>query len=147
MRNARTTWLRGTVFSVLFAVFLLGVAPAVADGPPVEVPLFFIVEDVNPCTGETILLTFEGVSRVHQFDDHLVIHFSGTVTTSDGYAGTFRRQLVLHGDQVTTVAGMDMEVGPDHERVMFRIITHVTVVNGEVTADFEIIDLKCIGKP
>jgi hypothetical protein len=101
--------------------------------PPVEFPHLDVVDDVNPCTGQAITLTFASTVRVTEFDDHFVAHYSGTVTTTDGGSGHYRIQQVSNGDgHVTTQHNHDMEGYDNHQRVIFALILHTTVVDGEV---------------
>lgn len=115
---------------------------------PVEFPFLLVFEDINPCTGATIVLTFEGTRRVHAFDGHRVVHISGTVTTSDGYVGVFNRQLVFQGGRVENFRFFDMEVGPDHDRQLFTGNIHFTYdADDNVIAEVLNATLRCVGKP
>ena len=123
-------------------------ALAVSAQGPVEAPFLFIAAgEVNPCTGETISIRYEGTRRTQVVDDHRVVHIAGTVTTSDGYVGTFNRQLVFHGTDVVTRRFFETEVGSEHQRVQFTSNLHLTIVDGEVKAVVENTQLRCIGKP
>ena len=42
-------------------------APAAAD-PPTEFPILDVFEDVNPCTGDVMTVTFIGAFFVHEHD-------------------------------------------------------------------------------
>jgi hypothetical protein len=51
----------------LLICFMLSLVPVSAvPAPPVETPFFEEVQDINPCTGELITLTFTGVAVVHE---------------------------------------------------------------------------------
>jgi hypothetical protein len=125
----------------LTATAKFAVAPDVATSP-------FLLEfdDINPCTGLIEHFVFAGTRRVETFGDHLVVHISGTVATSDGWVGKFNRQLVFQGDE-STLRFQDMEVGPTNARQLFTGVFHVTVVNGEVVASVTNPSLRCVGKP
>jgi hypothetical protein len=133
-------------FPLLVALLAVVVAP-IAAAPPPEFPIFEQEQDINPCTGELITLTFEGVIRVQEVGDHLVLHSSGTVTTDDGGFGAFQSQEIIHDEHVATFRSHDMELYADGQRVVFGFIGHITVVNGELTADVSSGSLRCVGKP
>jgi hypothetical protein len=133
---------------LLVAAIVFASAPGAAQAqPPFEEPIFQEVDDINPCTGGDITLTFEGTRRVQLVGDHRIVHAWGTVTTSDGYTGKFNRQLVFIGDRVETRRFFDMEVGPNRERIRLTANLHITVVDGEITAEVDNARLVCIGKP
>jgi hypothetical protein len=60
--------------------------PAAAD-PPTEFPIFDVFTDVNPCTGETMTVTFVGTAFVHEHGSRIVVRAERTITTSDGFVG------------------------------------------------------------
>jgi hypothetical protein len=109
-------------------------------------PFHLEFDDFNPCTGLLEHFVFDGTQRLLSFGDHSVLHISGTVTTSDGWAGKFNRQLVNQGG-VLTWRFLDFEVGPANERQLFTGILHGTLVDGEIVWSVQNVSLKCIGKP
>lgn len=68
------------LFALAFAV------PAAAD-PPTAFPIEDEFEDVNPCTGNVMTVTFLGTAFVHFHDSRIVAHAHRTITTSDGSVG------------------------------------------------------------
>ena len=72
---------------VLLGLLALAFAvPAVAD-PPTEFPILDVFEDVNPCTGDVMTVTFVGTFFVHEHDSRAVVRGERTITTSDGFVG------------------------------------------------------------
>jgi hypothetical protein len=132
--------------ALLVTTALLGGGQGHAAAPVVQA-FHVVFQDTNPCTGEVATFTFDGTLQVQDFGDHRVVHGSGTVTTSDGYTGMFNRQIVIQGDDVVTRRFFDMEVGPDHERQLFRAIFHLTFVDGVLTAEVANASLTCVGEP
>jgi hypothetical protein len=55
-------------------------------------------------------LTFEGVIRVQEVGEHLVLHSSGTVHHDDGGFGAFQSQEIIHDEHVATFRAHDMEL-------------------------------------
>ena len=134
----------------LAAAVILSAAPVVTSAaPPASQPLFEQVEDVNPCTDEIITLTFAGSAVTRSSGDHFTLRASGTVTTSDGYEGSFNRNFVVIGDRVETLRFHDMEISDaSGQRIVFAVgLVHVTRVN-----DVPVVDLvklngpRCVGR-
>jgi hypothetical protein len=128
------------------------IAAPSAAGAPVDVSVFAEFQDINPCTGEEILLTYEGTGSLHEFGDHSVLHVLGQVTTSDGWAGSFNWTFVFQVGQVGHFAQHDVELdNGSHQRVIFAVgIVHVTAVNGEEIVTFEHFSkdrVRCVGTP
>jgi hypothetical protein len=135
---------------VVLTVILLGGSMHVAAAKPIEVPLFEELDDINPCTGETITLTFAGTAFIREFDDHFLLVARGTVVTSDGFSGSFNRQLVFHGDRVATLRFHDMEITDETgQRIIFGVgLVHETTVDGETVVSFvHFSGLRCVGVP
>ncbi len=95
-----------------------------------------------------------GFARIQEFGDHYTLHGYGTVTTTDGWTGTFNREYVINGDHVITMRFHDMELsnGGTHQKIVFAVgLLHVTYVDGIPTADvlhFGIPNgIGCVGKP
>jgi hypothetical protein len=60
--------------------------PAAAD-PPTSFEFTDVFTDVNPCTGETMTVTFVGTAFVHEHGSRIVVRAERTITTSDGFVG------------------------------------------------------------
>jgi hypothetical protein len=85
---------------IVLASVLFSTAPADAAGMQFE-PFHDVLERVNPCSGEDIVVVVDGTERfrVHEGPSgryHFQAHFSVSVTTSDGFAGTARQTLTAH---------------------------------------------------
>ena len=74
------------VIGLLSVVALAFAVPAAAD-PPTEFPILDVFEDVNPCTGDVMTVTFTGTFFVHEHDSRAVVRGERTITTSDGFVG------------------------------------------------------------
>jgi hypothetical protein len=96
--------------------------PVAADRKPSEQPPFEAIQDINPCTGKLITLTFTGTARIHELSDHFTPHGYGTVVTSDGWTGTFNRQLIFHGERVATLRFHDMELDAGTASESFSVL-------------------------
>jgi hypothetical protein len=115
---------------------------------PVEIPISEVVEDVNPCTGEPITITFTGVGFVHEEGDRYIFRGVGTVVTSDGFVGTFNRNYFIKGDQIFRVRFHDMEVSSvSGQRMLFPIgLFSVTTIDGQVRSSvLQVPGPRCIG--
>ena len=135
---------------VVWIVILVGGSMHVAAAEPIVVPLVDEFVDVNPCTGETITLTFGGTALIWEFDGHFLLVASGTVVTSDAFSGSFNRQFVFYGDRVSTLRFHDMEVSDETgQRVIFGVgLVHETTVDGETVVSFgHTSGLRCVGVP
>ena len=111
---------------------------AYASSAPVEAPLLVAFDDINACTGETITLTYTGTARVQTVGDHSLLHVDGSVTTSDGWFGTFVWTFINQGDQVAHVNAHDMEITDgSRQRMIFPLglEQHVTI-DGALVVDF-----------
>jgi hypothetical protein len=81
------------LFALAFAV------PAAAD-PPTAFPIEDVFDDVNPCTGDVMTVTFAGTAFVHFHDSRIVAHAHRTITTSDGSVGHGTDSFVDNGQIV-----------------------------------------------
>ena len=129
-------------------VSLVGSSIYVAGAAPTAVPFSEQFDDINPCTGETITLTFTGTAFIQEFDDHSILVAAGTVVTSDGFSGTFNRQFVFLGDRVAHLRFHDMEVSDETgQRVVFGVgLVHETSVDGQPVVSFtHTSGLRCVG--
>lgn len=133
----------------LAAAAILSAASLVTfAAPPASQPLFEQFDDVNPCTDEIITLTFVGTAVVRSSGDHFTLRASGTVTTSDGFEGSFNRNFVVIGDRVETLRFHDMEMSNvNGQRVVAAVgLVHVTRVDGVPVVDLiKFPSLRCVG--
>jgi hypothetical protein len=139
-----------TTVAVAIVLFTGSLASTAAQAAaPIETPLFEQFQDINPCTGELITLTFTGVAVIHEIGDLFHLRGYGDVVTSDGYFGAFNRTFVFKGDQVATLRFHDMEVNNvTGQRVVVTVIVHMTVVDGQVTSDVtHFSGPRCVGRP
>jgi hypothetical protein len=74
------------VIGLLSVIALAFAVPAAAD-PPTEFPILDVFEDVNPCTGDPMTVTFVGTGFFHEHGSRVVIRIQRTITTSDGFVG------------------------------------------------------------
>jgi len=128
------------------------IAAPSASNAPVEAPILVEIQDINPCTGEDILLTYAGTGTLQEFGDHSVLHVLGTVTTSDGWAGSFNWTFIFQVGQVGHIAAHDVELTDgSHQRMLFAVgVEHVTGVNGEEIVTFVHFSkdrVRCVGTP
>lgn len=89
--------MRRKLFPILLGfVALAFAAPAAADRPT---PSGFldVFDDVNPCTGQRMIVTLRGDGHVHEHGDRLVDHMHRTITTSDGFTGRGTDSFVVNG--------------------------------------------------
>lgn len=84
------------VIGLLSVVALAFAAPAAAD-PPVEEPIFDVFPDINPCSGEPMVVTFVGTALVHEHGERVVAVAHRTITTSDGFVGHGTDSFVENG--------------------------------------------------
>jgi hypothetical protein len=115
---------------------------------PAEVPLFEEFQDINPCTGQVITYTFTGSARIQESAGHFILVAKGSVTTSDGFGGSFNRQFVIIDDRVTHLRFHDMEVNSaTGERIIFGVgLFHETSARGEPVVSFEHFSgVRCAG--
>jgi hypothetical protein len=127
------------------------VSPALGAAPsPAYVPLFVVIDDINPCTGLPVTLTYEGTARVQEFGDHFVLHVNGSVETTDGFSGSFSWTLIFQGDRIAHVSAHDMEISDATGQIMIFPIgleQHVTA-DGELVVDlfhFSKDRVRCVG--
>lgn len=111
--GSRSSWIAAVLLVLLSACSdsppVTGPDPQFARGP-VEQPLYSQFQDINFCTGQIVTYTMVGTAWIQEFDGHYVLVARGTVTTSDGFSGTFNRTFVFQGDRVMVLRFHDMEV-------------------------------------
>jgi hypothetical protein len=123
---------------------------AAAARAPVGEPLLIEIDDVNACNGLPITLTYAGTALVQEFGDHSLLHVNGTVTTTDGFTGTFNWAFVFQDDQVAHISAHDMEVSDaSGQRIIFAVgVEHTTSVDGTTVVSFVHFShdrIRCIG--
>ena len=74
------------VVALLSVVALAFAAPAAADAP-MEFPILDVFEDVNPCTGDPMTVTFVGTTFIDEHGSRVLGRAERTITTSDGFVG------------------------------------------------------------
>jgi hypothetical protein len=110
------------VLALLSAVALAFAAPAAADRPT-EFPILAVFEDVNPCTGTPMIVTFVGTAFVHEHGSREVVRQQRTITTSDGFAGHGTDTFVANGQVfVFRQADMMANTSGDRFRVQFVVV-------------------------
>ena len=62
-----------------------------ASIPKVEMPIYAVFTEDNPCTGLEHTVTITGTLWVQEHPNNRTIRWRGRITTSDGYTGTFIR--------------------------------------------------------
>ena len=144
--------MKRTGFLAVLSIFTLTalMAPIAWAKPPINVPIFEVFDDVNPCTGEIMTLTFTGVARIIENQDNSILVGRGTVETSDGFSGSFNRQFVINGDRVFHLRFHDMEASDETgQRIMFGVgMIHETTVDGDIVVSFlQFSGLRCVGPP
>ncbi|MGQ0796906.1 MAG: hypothetical protein ACT4OI_03445 [Methanobacteriota archaeon] len=127
-------------------IALTGMGSALAEAP-ITVPLFEEFEDLNPCSGEVIILTFTGTARISEFDGHFILVARGSVVTSDGFSGTFNRQFVFQDDRVTVLRFHDVEVSDETgQMIVFGVglIVEITANGEAVVSLLHIVFPRCV---
>ena len=57
-------------------------------------------DDINPCTGDPMTVTFTGTFYIHVHGDREVVRAQRTITTSDGFIGHGTDNFVINGQVV-----------------------------------------------
>jgi hypothetical protein len=115
--------------------------PAAAD-PPTEFPIEDVFDDVNPCTGDDMTVTFDGTAFVHFHDSRIVARAQRTITTSDGSVGHGTDNFVDNG-QVLMFRTTDIMTNPSGYRFRARGV-FVLDLSTE-TVRVERFELTCLG--
>jgi hypothetical protein len=129
------------VVGLLSVVALAFAVPAAAD-PPTAFPIEDVFEDVNPCTGNIMTVTFVGTAFVHFHDSRIVVHAERTITTSDGFVGHGTDSFVDNG-QVVMSRINDMMANASGDRFRARGV-FVLDISTE-TVRVERFELTCLG--
>jgi hypothetical protein len=129
------------VVALLSVVALAFATPAAAD-PPMEFPIFDVFEDVNPCTGDVMTVTFTGTFFVHEHDSRVVVRGQRTITTSDGFVGHGTDNFVDNG-QVLMFRQTDIMTNASGDR--FRARGLFVLDLSTETVRIERFELTCLG--
>jgi hypothetical protein len=116
-------------------------APAAADAPT-EFPILDVFTDVNPCTGNTMTVTFVGTTFVHEHGSRVVGHAHRTITTSDGFVGHGTDSFVDNG-QVLTFRLTDILTNAAGDRFRARSLFVLDLSTDTVRVDR--FSLTCLG--
>ena len=129
------------VVGLLSVVALAFAVPAAAD-PPTAFPLLVEFQDVNPCTGQTVTVTYVGTAFFHFHDSRIVARSERTITTSDGFAGHGTDSFVQNG-QVFASRHHDVLTNASGDRFLVRSVIVIDLSTETVRVDrFE---LTCLG--
>jgi hypothetical protein len=129
------------VIGLLSVVALAFAVPAAAD-PPTEFPILDVFEDVNPCTGDPMTVTFTGTFFVHEHGSRVVVRGERTITTSDGFVGHGTDSFVDNG-QVLVFRQADImtNASGDHFRARGLFVLDISTD----TVRIESFELTCLG--
>jgi hypothetical protein len=132
-----------TLFAVLLGVVALAFAVPAAADPPTAVPFEFLVDDVNPCTGDMHTATIAGTTLVHDHDGRIVAVSERTITTSPtGFVGHGTDSYVLNG-QVEMFRLTDILTSPSGDRIRARFVIVFDLSTGTVRVEKG--ELTCLG--
>ena len=129
------------VLVLLSVVALAFAAPAAADRPT-EFPILDVFPDVNPCTGDDMIVTFVGTAFVHEHGSRVVVRSERTITTSDGFVGHGTDTFVANG-QVFVFTQTDILTNASGDRFRARGVFVGDVSTGTVRV--ERFELTCLG--
>jgi hypothetical protein len=129
------------VVALLSVVALAFAAPAAAD-PPTVFPIQEVFTDINPCTGDTMTVTFVGTASVHEHDSRFVVQVHRTITTSDGFFGHGTNSTVFNG-QVFRSRQADVMTNASGDRFLARFVFVFDVSTETVRVEKEF-GLTCI---
>jgi hypothetical protein len=127
---------------VLLGLFALVVAAPAAADRPTEFPILDVFQDVNPCTGNPMTVTFVGTVFVHSHDSRTVAIAHRTITTSDGFVGHGTDSFVENG-QVLMARMYDVMTNASGDRFRARAV-FVLDLSTE-TVRVERFDFSCLG--
>jgi hypothetical protein len=123
------------LFALAFAV------PAAAD-PPTAMPFEIVFEDVNPCTGDPMTVTFAGTSFLHEHGNRVVARSERTITTSDGSVGHGTESFVANGHIVRATLN---DVMTNSSGYRFRARSVFVLDVSTDTVRVERFELFCLG--
>lgn len=129
------------VVGLLSVIALSFAAPAAAD-PPTAFEIEEVFDDVNPCTGNVMTVTFDGTAYVHEHGSRVVIRAERTITTSDGFVGHGTDSFVDNG-QVVKFRQTDImtNASGDHFRARGLFVLDLSTD----TVRIERFELTCLG--
>ena len=131
------------VVALLSVVALAFAAPAAADAPT-EFPILDVFTDVNPCTGDTMTVTFVGTTFVHFHGSRVSGRAERTITTSDGFVGHGTDSFVDNG-QILMFRLTDILTNPSGDRFRARSVFVLDLSTGTARVDRG--GLTCLGPP
>ena len=150
-----------TTLMLAVGMLLTGAGPAIASDPPETVALDPIVfTDINPCTGETHVVTLTLTLRSHVFElsdperHHGTSTLAGTITTSSGFTGRIDQVLVDNGagpfdgegsPTIVTVVTNGMARNDAGDAFAVHLIFHLTFLDGEAVVVLDRLRLDCVG--
>jgi hypothetical protein len=118
--------------AVTLTVVALAFAVPAAAGPPTEIPFVFVLDDVNPCTGDIHTVTIAGTSSVHEHDGRIVAYSKRTITTSPtGFVGRGTDAYVLNG-RIEMFSQADILTSPSGERMRAHFVIVFDLSTGTV---------------
>lgn len=146
-----------TVVAVFAAALLIGGGSALASSRPETVVLPpRTLAAVNPCTGQSHLVTIAETLSSHAFELanparlHVNDRLTGTITTSDGFSGTIAEVGIDNGaweegngEFGAVINGVARNASGDAFSV--HGVFHVTVVDGEPVVVIDRFRLECLG--
>jgi hypothetical protein len=121
------------VVGLLSVVALAFAVPAAAD-PPTAFPILVEFQEVNPCTGQTVTITYVGTAFFHFHDSRTVARSERTITTSDGFTGHGTDSFVQNG-QVFTSRHNDVLTNASGDRFLVRSVLVVDLSTETVRVD------------
>jgi hypothetical protein len=127
---------------VLLSLFALVVAAPAAADRPTEFPILDVFQDVNPCTGNPMTVTFVGTVFVHSHDSRTVAIAHRTITTSDGFVGHGTDSFVENG-QVVMARMYDVMTNASGDR--FRASAVFVLDLSTETVRVQRFDFSCLG--
>ena len=129
------------VVALLSIVALAFAAPAAADAPT-EFPILDVFEDVNPCTGNPMTVTFVGTTFIHEHGSRVLGRAERTITTSDGFVGRGTDSFVDNG-QILVFRLTDILTNPSGDRFRAQSVFVLDLSTG--TARVDMGELTCLG--
>jgi hypothetical protein len=129
------------VVALLSVVALAFAAPAAADAPT-EFPILDVFDDVNPCTGDLMTVTFVGTTFIHEHGSRVLGRAERTITTSDGFVGHGTDSFVDNG-QILVFRLTDILTNPSGDRFRARAVFVLDLSTGTARVDRG--GLTCLG--
>ena len=127
---------------VLLGLLALAVAAPAAADRPTEFPILDVFPDVNPCTGNPMIVTFVGTVLVHEHGSREVAVAHRTITTSDGFVGHGTDSFVQNG-QVLRARLTDIMTNASGDRFRAHFVFVLDLSTGTVRVDKG--ELTCLG--